>query len=338
MPQRDEFDDPEGFFSRLITVKDQARTSVFDNKSLVFSGVVFLAVVALSGVIWASYPTQNPLTADGGMPIIRADQTAYKVVPEDRGGMLIAHRDSTVFDAMRAPEAGNQRVENLLDDTPEKPMDRAALFAGLKTDLAEPKIEKGPQVARMGDLTQDRPLTEAERRDQAAERNKDMLEEKAPPLPGSAPEVPATVAKDVLEAPEVKPAVTAEPEAEPETSKPSKGLQEKPALSPKPVVAEKPSKPEAKPAPAALAVKTGVGKAYVQVASVPSEGQVKSEWGVVSGKLPMLQGLPYRTQRADLGAKGVFHRIQVGPMSGDDAAKLCAAIKVKKPGGCLVVK
>jgi hypothetical protein len=51
-----------------------------------------------------------------------------------------------------------------------------------------------------------------------------------------------------------------------------------------------------------------------------------------------LSGAEYRVQRADLGAKGVFFRIQAGPMSKDSAKSVCDAIKASKPGGCVIVQ
>lgn len=352
MSKRDEFDDPEGFFSRLITVNDD-RPRLLENRTLVFSAVVFGVVVALSGVIWASYPSQSPLTGDGTVPVIRADVDPYKVEPTDRGGMDVAHKDSTIFDAMR-DGAPDRRVENLLaDTTDEQPIDRAVLFAGLKTDLADATQNSpskgdstttnakaaGDVLARMGDYQSDRPMTESERRESAAKRNAEALKQPADPLPSTTS--PVVTAPVPVAPPDSSEEIADEPiesAAPTEPAKPSKGFQETPA--PVKTAAEDPKpKPEPTPTkPASVAVKTGVGSAYVQVASVPNEKQIKSEWGVVSGKLPMIKGLPYRVQKADLGAKGVYHRIQVGPMSGDDATKLCASIKAQKPGGCLVVK
>lgn len=357
MPKRDEFDDPEGFFGRLITVKSGGRGSVFDNKSLMLSIAVFVVVVALSGVIWASYPSQNPLVGDGAVPVIRADVEPYKHVPDDRGGMQIAHRDSTIFAAMRGDPA-DQKVENLLDDTTdEKPVNRAQLFAGLKTDLATTAAvtadvsgdsQKTPvQVARMGDYTQDRPMTEAERRAEAAERNKIMLSEPAAPLPSSgnaaAPaSVPETVTAPVDEPLETPPVATETAKGLQETPKDVVTGSSKSAKDSKTAASSKSDIKQVKTAKngsgKAAAVITGTGKSYVQVASVPSENLVKSEFNTVSSKLPMVSGLPYRVQKADVKGKGTFHRIQVGPMSFDEATKLCAAIKSIKPGGCLVIK
>lgn len=348
MPHRDEFDDPEGFFGRLVTHTGSAAGSIFDHKSLIISGAVFVAVVALSGVIWASYPSQNPL-GNGAVPIIRADAEPYKYVPADRGGMDIPHQDSTIFGAMRA-NAPTSKVENLLDDGTEQPVDRSQLFAGLKADVSEAAQQAADEVevasAGSVELRAPRPMTESERRAEAARRNRELLNQEATPLPG---EVEGNNRRlpDVLETTETKPVLdnteaaedvdnaNVAPTLEPAPVKAAAKPQPKHTKAPAPVAAPAPAVAKIPaPTPATAAGSTS----YVQVASVPTEGAIKGEWATVSGKLPMIAGMNYRVQKADLGAKGTYHRIQVGPMSKEAAVDLCGKIKAQKPGGCLVVK
>lgn len=374
MPPRDEFDDPEGFFARLVTHGGKAAGSVFENRSLVISGAVFISVVALSGVIWASYPSQNPLASDGAVPIIRADAEPYKYAPEDRGGMPIPHQDSTIFAAMRN-DSPDRKVENLLSDGDEQPMDRQQLFAGLKTDLAEAtqkaaeSTDDNIQVAGMGRVGEgydnSRPLNETERRALAAKRNREMLNQEASPLPGDdndnsgsgsgvltgaevKPGMNAPIPSDVPDTSAVEAAEDATPEATTTTTAPV--AEKLPAADVVPPKSTTPAKTEvakdaAKPAAtkpvekadAAPKASSG-GSSYVQVASVPDESKAAGEWAKLTSTLPMLSGQSYRVQTANIPGKGTFHRIQVGPMSKDDAVALCTAIKVKKPGGCLIAK
>ena len=53
-------------------------------------------------------------------------------------------------------------------------------------------------------------------------------------------------------------------------------------------------------------------------------------------KYPALANMEYRVETADLGAKGIFYRIQAGPVAKADADKACAAIK-SASGTCLIV-
>lgn len=75
-----------------------------------------IAGIAFAAIVMMSYPQnkEGGVDADQAVPIIRADVQPFKVMPDDPGGMDIAHLDSTVFDAI-SPSGGAQhpRVENL---------------------------------------------------------------------------------------------------------------------------------------------------------------------------------------------------------------------------------
>lgn len=373
MARHDEFDDPEGFFSRLVTGSAKQAGGLFAHRAVVVSAGIFVGVVALSSVIWASYPSQNPMIQAGGVPVIRADADPYKYVPSDRGGMPIAHQDSTIFDAMRGA-GGEQRVENLLGDDQEMPVDRNQLFAGLKTELSsgagasatatDAASSSGTQVARMDGYERQRPMTESERRAEAARHNKESLKEEAAPLPGTLPAEGSSVTDVIKDKRSKKLAgdeMTTDEAGEEDAVAASSAHQSKSdskegqdnAADAKKKTEKKTSKEEQKtakktkkedgqkpadPAPAAAAaVAAGPGSSYVQVASVDNPATAASEWKKLSAKLPDLAGKPYRVVQAVVKGK-TYHRVQVGPMSKDAATALCTSIKAKKPGGCLVVK
>lgn len=97
-------------------------------------------------------------------------------------------------------------------------------------------------------------------------------------------------------------------------------------------------------APAAGAASATPGTAiggthYVQVVSVPSESGAESEWQKLQkAHAAELGGQGYRIQQANLGERGTYYRVQVGPMSKDAANRLCDSLKAKKSGSCLVVR
>jgi hypothetical protein len=371
MARHDEFDDPEGFFSRLITGSAKQAGGLFAHRAVVVSAGIFVGVVALSSVIWASYPSQNPMIQAGGVPVIRADADPYKYVPSDRGGMFIAHQDSTIFDAMRG-SGGEQRVENLLGDDQETPVDRNQLFAGLKTELSSGTsatdalsssgTQSRTQVARMDDYERQRPMTESERRAEAARHNKESLKEEATPLPGTLPTEGSSVTdviknkrskklvgddmapdeageEDAVAASSASSALSDSKEGQdnaPDTKKKTeKKASKEEQKTPKNTKKEDVQK-SADPAPSEAATAAS-GSSYVQVASVDNPATAASEWKKLSAKLPDLAGKPYRVVQAVVKGK-TYHRVQVGPMSKDAATALCTSIKAKKPGGCLVVK
>lgn len=80
------------------------------------------------------------------------------------------------------------------------------------------------------------------------------------------------------------------------------------------------------------------GNFYVQMAAVKSEADAKAQWPKYQAQYSALSGLPLRVQKADLGAKGTYYRIQGGPVTEADARKLCSTINGQKSGACVVAK
>lgn len=90
------------------------------------------------------------------------------------------------------------------------------------------------------------------------------------------------------------------------------------------------------PKPVAKPVASG-GSTYIQLASVKSEADANKQWAGFKSKNPELSNLSLKVQKADLGAKGIYYRIQAGPLSPENASSTCAAIK-SRGGSCLVAK
>lgn len=92
----------------------------------------------------------------------------------------------------------------------------------------------------------------------------------------------------------------------------------------------------AKPAPVP-AVPPTIGW-YVQLGSVTAEKDAPAAWKKFGKTYPSIADLALHIEKADLGAKGIFYRLQGGPLEEKRARAICAAVAAKKPGGCLVVK
>lgn len=81
------------------------------------------------------------------------------------------------------------------------------------------------------------------------------------------------------------------------------------------------------------------GNYYVQLGSVTNAVGAEGEWGKIKKSFSaQLSGVDHRIKSADLGERGIYYRIQAGPMSKESANALCGEIKAQKPGGCLVTK
>ena len=76
----------------------------------------------------------------------------------------------------------------------------------------------------------------------------------------------------------------------------------------------------------------------LQLASVPNEADVDGEWKRLRKRIGSpLANLELHVERADLGSKGIFYRLQAGPFA-DRAAAAATCQDIKAAGGdCLIV-
>ncbi len=297
-------------------------------------GALALVLIILGAIIYGLYPGSNENS--GNVPIIRADAQPFKVSPDDPGGMEIANRDSTIFDAMSGNDA-DAGVENLLAETDtEEPMPRSQLFAGLNTDapveeeaedmtLAEAppqpdaieneieNIARGVEAAEEPQLSEDiaSAATAADEAEAAA-----------------ATEPAAGAMEDVLEAARES-APEAVPEERPVAVQPSVDMNEAAGLVNQ-------LEPAAGASPPRGAIPSG--DYYVQVASVTDRSGTEKEWSKLTKKYEALDGFKYRVHEANLGERGTYYRIQAGPTTKEFANSTCGKIKDINPNGCLVVK
>lgn len=269
------FDDDEGFFESLINRKD--KVPMPDSMAKMFKVIAGLIVVTIIGVIaWAVWPDGNNHTADT-VPVVRADTENYKVEPEDRGGMPIPNKDSTIFEAMDDAPPVEKRVESLLEDE-EQPLKKAEVFTP----------ETAPETA---DETVSQPLD-------------------------------AKVA-EVVSQPEI---IT--------TEKPKEKVIE---AKKQDVISKLKEEAGTQKQESVKENSLKKGNVYIQLASVKTDADAKTKWAKLKSSYPVLQSLSLRVQKADLGAKGTFYRVQAGGLSSEAAVSTCA--KVKASGGdCLVVK
>lgn len=298
----------------------------FSSKAMFLTAMIASGV--LVGAIWSLYPDGEEDSYSQNVPIVRAESKPMKVIPDDAGGMEIPHRDSTVFSALRPEEEERPRIENLLaNDEDEEPLPRSQLFAGLNTEAEE----SAKQVEQAESVDIKRP----ERVIPFDEVDEDGVSEIA--------KIVAKERQEQIEA--IQKAVDPEPvEAKvEEVITPAKVEPKKVEAKPKPIAKPAPKvqkelndvvnnviKEPAKVEPAAS------GSYYVQLASVKTNDAAEAEWKKLKVKYGL--GASYRIQKKDLGAKGIYYRIQSGPYTKDKAGSICSDIKKKVPGGCLVTK
>lgn len=258
------------------------------------------AVLIGAGVIFALSSGSD----ENGTPLIKADTTPYKSRPETPGGADIPFQDKLVFNRLD-PNGQPVQAEKLLPGA-EEPLAHAA-----KPSEA-PKAEAVPMTKE---------VTAAP---QAAEA----------PAPQAAPATPVA-------AEPVKPTVVESPKA---VETPAQSPVQTPAQTvakveakPAPVTAPTPA-PVAKTAPVATAAPTPAGSVRVQLASIPNQENAQKALGNLSSQYKSALGSATLTVvKADLGAKGIYYRVQSTPVDKSTADRICSGVKAQG-GACIIAK
>ena len=361
----DHYDQPprSGAYGRGLVEKVFGPAVAMKLRNPLFATVaLLLAGAAFAGIIVASYP-KAPDNQD--VPVIKAETTAFKEVPDDRGGMDVPHRDSTIFMSMGPGMQERPPVENLLEQ--EEPLSTAEAFASEEEAI---DITETASAAEPASGEEAKPAAEAD-----TDTSTNEMATPAPEKVVSVPEAKPKVEVQKIIAEEEEKALPQDliAETEAQVERPQKKLHA-PASSPETiafvrsvldkkddatttttttggVTTQRVAKAQEENIAAVMekiepssgaAISSGpaiaAGTYFVQLGSVKTEDGAATEWGKMQKSFASLQGLEYRVQRADLGERGTFYRIQAGPMSKDSANSVCDSIKAQKPGGCLVVQ
>jgi hypothetical protein len=311
--------------------------------------VVFLA----SGIV--TYYKLSTSTSSGEIPTIKAEGNA-KQRPDQPGGLEIPHQDMLVFDQIEKSEKDKAApVEHLLPP-PEMPQVNSAPVQGVSGSMTQI-----PESALKPNAAEEKKLAAAEKPKAEPESPVSVAPAPSPVSPAPAPApTPAPVAATAAATPQAAPAQAVQA-AKAESKK---ELVAVPAASPSGIVVDgkKPSEKtvdkdrnEGKHLPSSLfdsaqkatqakateetSAPTATGKGpSVQLASSPDESAAKEMAEKYQSKLSgSLGGVKLRVVRADLGAKGVFYRVQGPTGSESDARALCA--KIKSTGiSCIIAR
>ena len=266
---------------------------------------VLLLIAAFGGVLYIAYEQGMKEGVRPPPPVLKADNTPAKVAPDQPGGMTIPHQDKSVYDQITG-DSSAPPLEQLLPRA-EEPMRIPPADAGGANPPA-PALADSDSGAGIG--------------------AKDMeilppaIELPMPPV-AAAPTAPVQVEQPTTLAQAV-PRTETPPEA-PETIVPQ-------AESPAPPQTDTPAVAPARPEPQVIETPgTATGSHVVQIAAFRDQPSAEKEFQVLKKKYPDLLGaLSQDIQRADLGAKGIYYRLRVGPFNGKDpATKLCTELKAR---------
>ena len=288
--RKGDFDDDEGFFESLMKRKDSVPMP--DSMAKMFKTIIGAGVLMIVALItWAVWPSADKMS-DDSVPIVRAESGDYKVEPDDKGGMIIPNKDSTIFETMDRSAKPERKVESLLEDS-EQPMKKEDMFVEGAAAPSDEKQDDSFSVRASG----------------APATMEKLVEDVVKPEPADIVKAEAKPVEKIVEPAKKKVDIIDALKAEAGTS------------------TKKADAPKAAPK----------GNVYIQLAAVKSDADAKTKWAQLKSKYSSLSPLSLKVQKADLGAKGIFYRVQAGPTSADNAASICSKIKAAK-GDCLVVK
>lgn len=335
MPHRDDFDDDlldpsEDAFDYKPVTSDEG-----GGGKAVKLLVAVTVVAGLAGGAW--YFVGSNETSQDKVPVVRAEPTPMKEKPLDPGGMEIPNRDKTVYNRLSGDNS-EPKLERLLP-RPEQPLEKPALGTVTQSLPPMPVEEEKPAEVQADEPT-------------VAEKTTEMVDEKAEELP---PVPPAEIAQEIKEpapAPIVdpnapralvkrsdQPTAVDKQDKEDLSAKIAEALNEKVEVeAPKPVEVAKKTPPPApvKPKPETTSLTSGY---VMQLLSSKSQSGVQSTWEKIKSKnADIVNGLAANIVKADLGDKGIYYRLRLGPVaSGDEAKNLCAKLK-KRDVGCFIVR
>jgi len=232
--------------------------------------------------------------------------------------MAVPHQDKLIYDRLKA-ETGNTEsaaVERLLPP-PENPLPRPEPPPP-PAAIEEPPATDTPPSGAPVPLTRSTPNVE-----------QPGLPE-APAVAPSSP--PAPPPRAAAAPPPPAPRATTPPPQTAALPPPSAQRNAPPSQQP-------PQQTAALPPPSAPpAASPGGGNFRLQIASVKSEDAAKAEFQRLQKRYPeALGGLGVAYVRVDLGEKGIYYRVQAGPVDEARATSICSSLKSQSVG-CILVR
>jgi cell division septation protein DedD len=288
---------------------------------VIAASVVGLALLGTAGAFgyWA---WSGGSSANGEPPLIKADTTPNKVVPATQGGEGAGNKRS--YDRFGgdkgsgAPERMVQREETPAEIKPPRQVFPSAggVYGPAPSTPAAPAAAAAAPAGTPANGEPRKVHTEVIRPNQMA--NLDAGQVAAPPAAPPAAAAPAPMAAPAAPAPTAAPA--------------------KRAKQPAPMALGAQS-PPAEPAEAPARSAAPAGGFVVQLSSQKTEEEARASFQTLQTKYAAVFGDRQPIiKRADLGAKGVVYRAQVGPFASQDQAnQFCSNLKVAG-GHCFVQK
>jgi hypothetical protein len=323
-----DFLDESQFMSPGDAEMKPARKFGLRSRSIYMVGSALLGAIALGGALAFAYKQSGGAMSGDQPPVVQADSRPVKEAPQEAGGKDFPHKNKLIY----------ERLQN--GDQPE-----AERIVPRQEDLAMPAMPGGAVPAPAGMAPMQPPavatVDDPNAADGGPRRVKTMVVRpdgtmaeapaaEASPQQAAAPAAPAAPQQVAFAQPQMP--APPMPEAAPAPPPPPQA-EAAPAADPQPVAAI--PAPRAEPAPAPAKPSQYV----VQVGSKQNQTDALATFADMQQKYPTLLA-SYRpmVQKADLGSKGVWYRLRIGPIADKSAAtKLCGQLKSQGHPDCLVM-
>lgn len=275
-------------------------------------GVVVIAIAGFFALAWYAYHAGAKPESAESVTLVEADKSPLKETPADPGGLQFPHQDKTVYDAIsnggKSPKTAAERVL----PAPEEPM----------------ILEDSTARTGTGTYVNTQAGADGEGALQVFEADD------APPAEKTGPKViridPVTGETTATTTTVLSPAQTPSQQAPKNAAQPVEQVEVKAApVATKAKVAVESTK---------TANITAKGSGKVQLGAFKTDKEAADSWEKVrKANLSLVSGHSHNIQRADLGAKGVFYRLQLGGFASAEEAKAFCN-KLVKAAGCFPVK
>ncbi len=315
----------------------------FKGRSAFMVGSALLGAIALGGALAFAYKQSGGGLGSDQPPLVTADSRPVKELPDDPGGKDFPHKNKLIYDRLQngdEPESERlvPRQENVaVPALPPSPDSGGMPASVATTDLATPTTQAvgGAEPVAVASADDSMPDGGPRKVKTMVVRPDGTMAE--PPADAAAAEAPAAPEAAPPAAPDAQLAAAAPAAAEPQEVA---SLQAPPAPAPKPKPAAKPAVQTAAATPAATpAAAAGPTKYVVQVGSKKNQTDALASFADMQQKYPTLLA-SYRpmVQKADLGTKGTWYRLRIGPIADKTTAtKLCGQLKSQGLPDCLVM-
>ena len=315
-------------------------------RSAFMVGSALLGAIALGGALAFAYKQSGGGLSNGQPPLVQADNRPVKELPDQPGGKEFPHKNKLIYDRLQnGDEPESERLVPRQENVAVPALPPSTETAGMPAPVATTDLAVPPTTQAVGGAE---PIAVAADDGSMPDGGPRKVKTMVVRPDGSMAEPPAAEAAAAPAAPEAPAAdsqlaaAAAPPPAAAAPQAAEAAPQEVASLQAPPPPAAKP-KPAAKPAAeqtaAVTPAATAPSKYVVQVGSKKNQTDALASFADMQQKYPKLLA-SYRpiVQKADLGAKGTWYRLRIGPIADKTAAnKLCGQLKSQGLPDCLVM-